>query len=45
MKKKYKSEDELELSEETKKEIEASRKRMKKGKHYSLQEVKKKLKL
>jgi len=45
MKKKYKSEDDLDLSEETIKQIEEARKRMKKGIYYTEEEAKKKLKL
>ncbi|UCF49335.1 MAG: hypothetical protein JSU91_06185 [Thermoplasmatales archaeon] len=45
MKKKFKSKDELELSEETIRQIEEARKRMKKGKYYTEEEAKKKLKL
>ena len=38
-------EDDLELSEETIRQIEEARKRMKKGKYYTEEEVKKKLKI
>ena len=38
-------EDDLELSEETIRQIEDARKRMKKGKYYTEEEVKKKLKI
>ena len=39
------NEDELELNEETKKEIQRSREEFKKGSYYSLEEVKKRLNL
>ena len=45
MKKKFKSEDELELSEATITQIEEAKKRMKKGICYNEKEAKKKLKL
>ena len=45
MKKKYKSEDNLDLSEEAIRQIEEARKRIKKGKYYTEEEAKKKLKL
>ena len=45
MKKKCKSEDELELSEDSITQIEESRKRMEKGIYYTEEEAKKKLKL
>jgi hypothetical protein len=45
MKKKFKSEDELELSEDAITQIEEARKRIKKGIYYTEEEAKKKLKL
>jgi len=44
MKKKYKSEDDLDLSEETKEDIKKARKEIKEGKLHTLDEIKKKLK-
>ena len=45
MKKKHKSEEDEDLSEEEIKQLEKARKRMKKGKFYTEEEAKKKLKL